>query len=82
MVFIWLDMSRRVPRMKIEATFFGRTRIVNATPHNMRADEAPEEIMWVDNDIDLYGRMAPNMRHKKIALVSREDWLKVHDKHA
>lgn len=61
--------------MKIQATFFGQTRTVRATPHNMRDDEQPEEIMWIEQPGDMYALLSPEYKNKRVALVHRHDWL-------
>lgn len=63
--------------MKIKATFFGKTLMVKAEPYNMREDETPDEILWVENACDMYALMTPKLRGKKVALVHRDDWFNV-----
>lgn len=62
--------------MKVLATFFGQTTMVRATPHNMREDEVPEHILWVERGEDLYALLSLKLRGKRVAAVQREDWLR------
>ena len=61
--------------MKIKLTQFGKTKIVNASPHNMKEDETPDEILWVERNEDYYALMAKSYENKKVAIVERKDWL-------
>ena len=62
--------------MKIKLTKFGKTKLVHAASlHNMREDEIPDEILWVERSEDYYALMAKSNENKKIAVVERRDWL-------
>lgn len=62
--------------MLIKATFFGKTKMVRAEPHNMTESETPDEILWAEDSTDLYALMCSSMKGKKVAIVWRKDWLK------
>lgn len=62
--------------MKIKCTFFGKTRLVVATPHNMVQDEEPDEVLWVERSEDWYALLSPQLKDKKVAVVERDNWLK------
>lgn len=59
----------------VKATFFGKTKMVRADPHNMSTSETPEEILWVERGEDMYALMSPQLKNKKVAVVRREDWI-------
>lgn len=61
--------------MQIKATFFGKTKIVKAYPHNMAENEAPDKILWVEKGEDEYALLSSQYRDKKVAIVYRRDWL-------
>ena len=65
--------------MKIKLTKFGKTKLVNASPHNMKEDETPDEILWVEGNEDYYALMAKSYKNKKVAIVTREDWLRAEE---
>ena len=62
--------------MIVTYTIFGETKRVKAEPHNMREDEQPEKILWVERGEDMYALSSPSWRGKKVAVVRREDWLR------
>lgn len=67
--------------MKIEATFFGKTRTVEAQLwyNNQKLDSSEvaieEEVLWVERGEDWYALMSPGLRNKMVAVVTREAWL-------
>lgn len=63
--------------MLVLATFFGKTRLVRCEPLHMLASETPDEILWCENDMELCIIKSQHRRDKKVALVRRQDWLKV-----
>ena len=65
--------------MKIKFTIFGKTRWVKAYPENMREDEVPEKVLWIERPEDSYAMMSKEYAGKKVALVYREDWLEAED---
>lgn len=60
--------------MIIKATFFGKTKLVRATPHNMEENEDHDCVLWVERGEDYYA--LSSMKNKKVAIVSRHDWIK------
>ena len=63
--------------MKVTLTKFGKTRTVNVESlHNMSDDETPDEILWVERSEDYYALMSPQLKDKKVAVVSRSEWLR------
>jgi hypothetical protein len=62
--------------MIIKLTKFGKTKLVKASPHNMKEDETPEEVLWVERSEDYYALLAKRFLHKKVAIVERKDWLR------
>lgn len=65
--------------MKIIYTIFGKTRRVKAYPQNMKEDEVPEKVLWIERPEDCYAMMSKEYLGKKVALVYREDWLEAED---
>lgn len=63
------------PKKQITYSIFGETKIVWATLHNMTVDEEPEEVLWVERPEDWYALSSPQLRDKKVAVVSRDEWL-------
>ena len=63
--------------MQVLATFFGKTLLVKCEPHNMLESETPDEILWCEDPTDLYALLSTHLRDKKVAVVWRDDWLKV-----
>ncbi len=62
--------------MKILYTAFGKTKLVRATPHNMKETDTPDEILWIERAEDEYALITATLKAKKIAVVYREDWLR------
>lgn len=62
--------------MIIECTIFGKTRLVKAHPRNMKEDETPDEVLWVERPEDEYALMSPQLKTKKVAIVYRDDWIR------
>ena len=65
--------------MIIKLTKFGKTKLVKASPHNMKEDEVPDTILWVERNEDYYALMAKSYENKKVAIVEREDWLRAEE---
>lgn len=65
--------------MKIKLTKFGQTKWVKATPHNMREDEIPQKILWIEREEDYYALMNAAYASHRIAIVRREDWLRAEE---
>jgi len=61
--------------MKISYTIFGKTRLVEVELHNMAEDEQHDETLWVERAEDRYALLSPELRDKKVAIVTREAWL-------
>lgn len=63
--------------MKVTLTKFGKTRTVNVESiYNMSEDETPDEILWVERSEDYYALISPQLKDKKVAVVSRSEWLR------
>lgn len=66
-----MEMTKR-----IEYTAFGKTRVVLVELHNMTEDEEHETILWVERGEDYYALLSPQLKDKKVAVVTRDAWLK------
>lgn len=55
---------------------FGKTKKVKIEKHNMKNEEEYEEILWVERGEDYYALMSPQLKNKKVAIVTRDNWLK------
>lgn len=66
--------------MKVKHTAFGKTRWVEVKEfHNMVEGEEPEEHLWVERGEDYYALMSPQLKHKKVAIITREAWMNASD---
>ena len=61
---------------RIEYTAFGKTRVVPVELHNMTEDQEHETTLWVERGEDYYALLSPQLRDKKVAIVTRDAWLK------
>jgi hypothetical protein len=61
--------------MQIDYTAFGKTRKVEVELHNMGEGEQPEAILWVERGEDYYALLNPTYKGKKVAIVTRSNWL-------
>ena len=66
-----MEMTKR-----IEYTAFGKTRVVPVQLHNMTEDQEHETTLWVERGEDYYALLSPQLRDKKVAIVTRDAWLK------
>lgn len=66
--------------MKLSYTNFGKTADVEVELHNMKEGEEPEEFLWVERTEDYYAIMSPQLRNKRVAIVTRRAWLRAVDK--
>ena len=61
--------------MKIKVCLFSENREVLAIPHNMEESEDYDKILWVEKSEDWYSLLSPRFKDKKVAIVTRENWL-------
>ena len=66
-----MEMTKR-----IEYTALGKTRVVPVELHNMTEDQEHETTLWVERGEDYYALLSPQLRDKKVAIVTRDAWLK------
>ena len=64
------------PKKLIKATFFGKTQEVLAELYGMRPEEDHEEVLWVEREEDYYALLSPQLRGKRVAIVTRSAWLR------
>lgn len=57
-------------------TAFGKTRSVPVELYNMTPDDEPDQVLWVERSEDYYALMSPRLRNKKVAIVTRDAWLR------
>ena len=62
--------------MKISHTAFGKTRDVEAEFHNMEPGLDYDDVLWVERSEDYYALMSPQLRDKRVAIVTRDNWLR------
>lgn len=62
--------------MKILYTKFGETRLVDIEFHNMGEGEKYHEVLWVERSEDYYALMSSQLKHKKVAIVTRDNWIR------
>lgn len=62
--------------MKIKYTMFGKTKLVEVRLHNEDKPGPHEETLWVERNEDWYALSSPQLRDKKVAIVTREEWLR------
>ncbi len=62
--------------MKIKLTMFGKTKYVKATPYNMLPTDDYEDWLFVSRPEDMYCLMSDELKDKKVAVVTAEDWAK------
>jgi hypothetical protein len=65
-----------MPHKTVDFTWFGETRSVRAQLHNMTAEDTPDEVILVERPEDWYALMSPQFKDKKVAVVTREEWLR------
>lgn len=62
--------------MKINYTMFGETRLVSVSKlHNMKEGDQHDEVLWVERDEDYYALLSPQLRDKKVVVITRHEWL-------
>ena len=61
--------------MKIKHTAFGKTKLVTIEKHNLKEGEIPDKILWVERGEDYYALMSREYKDKKVAIVTRNNWL-------
>lgn len=62
-------------KSNITCTLFGQTKTVRAELHNMNVGDIPDEILYVERVEDYYSLQSPQLKNKKVAIVSRHDWV-------
>lgn len=62
--------------MKLNYKAFGQTKLVGVSAHNSATPEDYDEVLWIERGEDYYALMSPQLKHKKVLLVRREDWLR------
>jgi hypothetical protein len=60
----------------VEYTAFGKTKKVRAELYNMTPDEEPQEYLWVERGEDYYALMSSQLKNKRVAIITRNEWLK------
>ena len=61
--------------MKISYTAFGKTKQVEAKFHNMEPSHEYDAVLWVERGEDYYALMSPQLKDKRVAIVTRDNWL-------
>jgi hypothetical protein len=59
----------------IRFKMFGKERTVKATIYNSDGTGEYDDTLWVENNVDLYALMSPQLKGKRVAVVERKDWL-------
>ena len=62
-------------KSNITCTLFGQTKTVRAELHNMNVGDVPDEILYVERTEDYYSLQSPELKNKKVAIVTRHDWI-------
>lgn len=66
--------------MIIPYTAFGKTRDVEVTEfHNMAEGEQHDTTLWVERAEDYYALLSPQLKDKKVAIVTRRAWLEAEE---
>ncbi len=61
--------------MKISYTAFGKTKQVEAEFHNMEPSHEYDEVLWIAREEDYYALLSPQLRDKRVAIITRSNWL-------
>lgn len=62
--------------VKIKYTAFGSTRLVDVVEWHNCDPGFHETTLWVERGEDYYALLSPQLRDKKVAVISRENWIK------
>ena len=66
--------------MKTAFKMFGETRLTRAEVYDgdkgICSSDTWDETLWVERGEDMYALMSPQLRNKKVLVVSRDDWLR------
>ena len=61
--------------MKLKYKAFGKTKLVRVSAYNNATPEDYDEVLWIERGEDYYALMSSQLKHKKVLIVKREDWL-------
>jgi len=61
--------------MKIPYKAFGKLKLVEAQPQNGATPEDYYTTLWIERGEDWYSMMSPQLKGKKVMVVTREAWL-------
>lgn len=61
--------------MKAVYEAFRQRKLVEVSPHNNATPEDFDCFWWIERGEDYYALMSPQLKYKKVLLVTREAWL-------
>lgn len=65
--------------MKAPYTIFGITKMVPVVVHNFHGylpnETSWDEELWIERGEDWYAMQSPELRNKKVRIITREAWL-------
>lgn len=66
--------------MKAPYTIFGETRMVEVevyTNDSGKIDSTEwDDELWIERGEDWYAMMSPQLKHKRVRIIRRENWLR------
>lgn len=62
-------------KANITCTLFGQTKTVRAELYNMNVGDVPDEILYIERVEDYYSLQSPQLKNKKVAIVTKHDWV-------
>lgn len=57
-------------------TIFGKTKKVKIEKHNIENSNEYDEVLWVERSEDYYALLGSKFKNKRVAIVTRENWMK------